>query len=53
MVDRIVPGLWRVPLGPVNAFLVDDGPELVVVDTGLEGSAPKLEAAIREDRQDA
>src|SRR5437868_805450 len=48
MVKQVVPGLWKVPLGPVNAYLVDDGREVVVVDTGLPGSAPKLEAALRE-----
>ena len=48
MVKQVVPGLWQVPLGPVNAFLADDGREVVVVDTGRPGSAPKLEAALGE-----
>ena len=48
MVKQVVPGLWQVPLGPVNAFLVDDGREVVVIDSGLPGSVTKLEAAIRE-----
>jgi len=46
MVKQVVPGLWQVPLGPVNAYLVDDGREVVVVDTGRPGSAPKIEAAL-------
>lgn len=48
MVKQVVPGLWQVPLGPVNAYLADDGREVVVVDTGLPGSAPKIEAALGE-----
>lgn len=48
MVKQVVPGLWQVPLGPVNAYLVDDGREVVVVDTGRPGSASKLEAALGE-----
>jgi glyoxylase-like metal-dependent hydrolase (beta-lactamase superfamily II) len=48
MVKQVVPGLWQVPLGPVNANLADDGREVVIVDTGLPGSAPKLEAALGE-----
>lgn len=48
MVKQVVPGLWQVPLGPVNAYLADDGREVVVVDTGRPGSAPKLEAALGE-----
>lgn len=48
MVKQIVPGLWQVPLGSVNAYLIDDGREVVVVDSGLPGSAPKLEAALGE-----
>jgi glyoxylase-like metal-dependent hydrolase (beta-lactamase superfamily II) len=48
MVKQVLPGLWQVPLGPVNAYLADDGRELVVIDTGLPGSAPKLEAALGE-----
>lgn len=48
MVKQVVPGLWQVPLGPVNAYLVDDGREVVVIDTGLPGSVSTLEAAILE-----
>ena len=48
MVKQVVEGLWQVPLGPVNAYLADDGGELVVIDTGLPGNGDKLEAAILE-----
>lgn len=48
MAKQVVPGLWQVALGPVNAFLADDGREVVVVDTGRPGSAPKIEAALGE-----
>lgn len=48
MIKQVVPGLWQVPLGPVNAYLADDGREVVVIDTGLPGSAPKIEAALTE-----
>lgn len=48
MVKQVVDGLWQVPLGPVNAYLAYDGRELVVVDTGLPGSAPRIGAAIKE-----
>lgn len=48
MVKQVVEGLWQVPLGPVNAYLADNGGELVVVDTGLPGNGDKLAAAITE-----
>ncbi len=48
MLKKVVEGLWQVPLGPVNAYLVDDGREVVVDDTGLPGGAARIEAAIRE-----
>jgi glyoxylase-like metal-dependent hydrolase (beta-lactamase superfamily II) len=44
---RIVPGLWQLSLGFVNAFLVDAGDGLVAVDTGIAGSAPKILEAVR------
>jgi glyoxylase-like metal-dependent hydrolase (beta-lactamase superfamily II) len=48
MARQVVPGLWQVPLGAVNAYLVEDGRDVVVVDTGFPGSAPKLQAALGE-----
>lgn len=43
----VVPGVYYVSLGPVNAFLIDhDG--LTLVDTGIPGSAGKILDAVRE-----
>jgi glyoxylase-like metal-dependent hydrolase (beta-lactamase superfamily II) len=40
-VKQIVPGLYAIPLGGVNAFLIESD-ELVLVDTGVLGSADKI-----------
>lgn len=42
---QVVEGLWQIALGPVNAFLIDDG-ELTLIDTGLPKSEDKIVAAI-------
>lgn len=42
----IVPGLWELKLGFVNAFLLDTGQGLALVDTGVAGSAPKIVEAV-------
>lgn len=44
----IVPGLWEVSLGFVNAFLLESPDGLAVIDTGIAGSAGKLLEAIKE-----
>lgn len=44
---EIVPGLYVIPLGPVNTFLIDDGDELTLVDTGYPKSAEKIAAAVK------
>ena len=44
---QVVPGLWQIALGFVNAFLVDSGDGLVLVDTGVPGSAPRIMEAVR------
>src|SRR5208337_2592310 len=46
-VREVVPGLWQVPLGYVNAFLFDTGDGLVLIDTGIPGSSPKILEAVR------
>src|SRR5208337_5068330 len=46
-VKEVVPGLWQVPLGYVNAFLFDTGDGLVLIDTGIPGSSPKILEAVR------
>jgi glyoxylase-like metal-dependent hydrolase (beta-lactamase superfamily II) len=43
---QIVEGLWQISLGPVNAFLIDDGHDLTLIDTGLPSSEDKIVAAI-------
>lgn len=45
-VRRIVPGLYAVPLGPVNVFLIDsDG--LTLIDTGFAKHAEKIMEAVQ------
>ncbi len=46
-VKQIVPGLYAIPLGGVNAFLLDADDGLTLIDTGMPGSAPKILAAVR------
>lgn len=46
---RITPHLYQISLGPVNCFVIDDGPAgLILVDTGFEGSAAKIFRAIEK-----
>ena len=44
---KIVNGVYRISLGFVNAFLIDDG-SLTLIDTGMAGNAETILAAIRE-----
>lgn len=44
----IVPGLLQVPLGPVNAFLLEDDDGLTLIDTGMPGSADRVLAVVQE-----
>src|ERR1700747_512573 len=44
---EVVPGLWEVPLGFVNAYLLDTGDALALIDTGIPGSSPKIVEAAR------
>jgi glyoxylase-like metal-dependent hydrolase (beta-lactamase superfamily II) len=44
---QVVPGLWEVKLGFVNAFVLDTGEGLALIDTGIAGSAPKILEALR------
>lgn len=43
---QIVPGLYAIPLGGVNAFLIESD-ELVLVDTGVMGSTDKILGVVR------
>jgi glyoxylase-like metal-dependent hydrolase (beta-lactamase superfamily II) len=44
---QVVPGLWEVKIDFVNAFLLDTGDGLALIDTGIPGSAPKIQEALR------
>lgn len=44
---QVVPGLWEISLRFVNAFLLDSGDGLTLVDTGMAGSTPKILEAVR------
>ncbi len=46
--SEVVPGLYQVGLGMVNAFLLQDEGGLTAIDTGIAGSAPKILAAAAE-----
>ncbi len=37
--EPVVPGLWKVKIGFVNAYLLDGGDGLTLIDTGIAGSA--------------
>src|SRR5262249_52180049 len=43
----VVPGLWEVSLGFVNAFLLETDSGLALIDTGVAGSAQKILDAVR------
>src|SRR5580765_6291787 len=43
--QQVVEGLWMIPLGPVNAYLLEQG-ELTLIDTGLPKDEGKIVAAI-------
>ena len=47
-VKQVVPGLYQIGLGFVNAYLLDDGGRLTLVDTGVPGSEAKILAALAE-----
>src|SRR3954470_2187920 len=43
----IVPGLWEVSLGFVNAFLLESDDGLALIDTGVADSSGKILEAVR------
>jgi glyoxylase-like metal-dependent hydrolase (beta-lactamase superfamily II) len=52
-VKQIAPNVYVIPLGFVNAFLID-GDDLTLIDTGIPGSGEKILQAVRElDKQPA
>jgi glyoxylase-like metal-dependent hydrolase (beta-lactamase superfamily II) len=44
---QVVPGLWAVKISFVNAFLLDSGDGLALIDTGIPGSVPIIVEALR------
>lgn len=45
-IKQIVPHVYAIPLGIVNAFLIE-ADDLTLIDTGVPGSAPKILDAVR------
>jgi glyoxylase-like metal-dependent hydrolase (beta-lactamase superfamily II) len=45
--EEIVPGIYGVELGFVNAFFIADD-AVTLIDTGLKSRAPRIEAAVKE-----
>ena len=39
VLKKIIDGAYLVPMGNANAYLLDAGPELVLVDAGFPGKA--------------
>lgn len=48
MATLILPGLYQISLGYAHAYIVDEGGELVLVDTGLPGRREHILAAIAD-----
>ncbi len=46
--EQIVPGLYQIPLGVVNAYYIDDPEGGILIDTGFPGNADKILGALRE-----
>jgi glyoxylase-like metal-dependent hydrolase (beta-lactamase superfamily II) len=45
---QVVPGLYEISLGFVNAFLLAGADGLTLIDTGIGSSAPRIMAAVAE-----
>jgi glyoxylase-like metal-dependent hydrolase (beta-lactamase superfamily II) len=46
--DTIAPGVYRLPMGVVSAYLIDDGGELSLIDSGVRGSAAGILQAVAQ-----
>lgn len=46
--NPVVPGLYRISLGIVNAYLLEGEGGLTLVGTGVPGSAEKILGAVQE-----
>jgi glyoxylase-like metal-dependent hydrolase (beta-lactamase superfamily II) len=45
--EPVISGLWKVKTSFVNAYLLDTGDGLALIDTGIAGSAPTILEAVR------
>src|SRR3954447_230323 len=48
LTEAVVPGLHRIDLGPVNAYLLDTGDGPVLIDTGFPGDELRILGALAE-----
>lgn len=46
MISEVVPGLWRVALGMVNAYIIEDAHGVTLIDCGTIADAPRLLALL-------
>ena len=46
--ERILPGLYSIALGPVNAFFIDDPAGGILIDTGFPDKAPVILKALAD-----
>src|SRR5262249_37735794 len=44
---QVVPGLYVIPAGPVNTYLLEDSAGSILIDTGLPSSAEKILDAVK------
>ncbi|REK12338.1 MAG: MBL fold metallo-hydrolase [Planctomycetota bacterium] len=52
--NSVVPGLYELPLGQVNVHLLETRDGLILIDTGMPGNGPAIEAALQSiDRSPA
>ncbi|WZO99695.1 MBL fold metallo-hydrolase [Isosphaeraceae bacterium EP7] len=51
-IEPVVPGLHRIAIGSVNAYLIEADEVLTLVDTGYPGKADEIVAAIRSIGRD-
>jgi glyoxylase-like metal-dependent hydrolase (beta-lactamase superfamily II) len=48
LTEEVVPGLHRIDLGRVNAYLLDTGEGPVLIDSGFPGDEPRILGALAE-----
>jgi len=46
MLHAVVPGLWRIPLGMVNAYLIEHAHGPILIDCGSPGDEQRIVAAL-------